>query len=797
MDNMKYHSAEMHSEDDGFAEQKKEKKKLSPAKRWVVIGICISLLGACIFTSFYGMFRKNAEKLRVSPIENSNTISFLFQHSYLLYRDLYNKVNNTELDFEQLYLPATEGNEWIYREDAENYLYEIPVQEEESGDKTENTTDTDELSSYDPEEAYNAFRNTAARLYEQTNNLENSFSQLNFYFDYLAEDLTTGEVLSNLTDTDISFDEQYFVLSFIFDENGNVSLGSPLKGNDPTAVRKYANEVMRGSDFENRLSPSSSELFQVEMPKNFSVTYCIAQNDWAQMQDDDFYIGDFRWDNIWNSYDAYHALGTHNLFCLIVLSVFALAILLPGKPVENTCQNKMWNFKTFTMPFEAVLILFTFLLSVAESVNLIEFVVSVAEGRFASSLNKVMPIAAANGLVYAGNILVIALGLFAVWYLGSCIRPIRELGIRRYFKKNCLLYRFFPFIKMKAMEFYEALSHFDVTRNAKKMIWKIIIINGVLLFIISSLWVGGLFVAVVYSVILYFILKKYISDIQKKYSMLLSYINQIAEGNLNVSMTDDLGVFNPFKPQLIRIQRGFKKAVEEEVKSSKMKSELITNVSHDLKTPLTAIITYVNLLKDENITEEQRKEYLDTLERKSLRLKVLIEDLFEVSKASTGNVTFHIDKVDVMNLVKQVALELSDKLEAARLDMRIHMTEEKVILPLDSQKTYRIYENLIGNIAKYALPGTRVYINGFRIDDTVVITLKNITAQEINISPEELTERFMRGDSSRNTEGSGLGLAIAKSFAELQGGKLEVEVDGDLFKVTTTWKLGQELHPEQ
>ena len=159
MDNMKYHSAEMHSEDDGFAEQKKEKKKLSPAKRWVVIGICISLLGACIFTSFYGMFRKNAEKLRVSPIENSNTISFLFQHSYLLYRDLYNKVNNTELDFEQLYLPATEGNEWIYREDAENYLYEIPVQEEESGDKTENTTDTDELSSYDPEEAYNAFRN--------------------------------------------------------------------------------------------------------------------------------------------------------------------------------------------------------------------------------------------------------------------------------------------------------------------------------------------------------------------------------------------------------------------------------------------------------------------------------------------------------------------------------------------------------------------------------------------------------------------------------------------------------------
>lgn len=764
-----------------------EKKKLSPAKRWMLIGICISLLCACIFTSFYGVFRKNAERLRESPVENSNTISFLFQHSYLLYRDLYNKVNNTELGFEQLYLPATEGNEWIYREDAEEYLYKDQAAEGEAAYTVEDTGE--DSVSYDLEAAYNAFQNAADSLYEQTRNLEDSFSQLNLYFDYLAEDLTTGEVLSNLTDTEISFDRQYFVLSFVFDANGNISLGSPLKGNDPTAIRKYASEVMRGSDFENRLSDVSSELFSVEMPKNFSVTYCIAQSDWSQMQDEDFYIGDFLWDNIWSSFDAYRAVGTQNFFLLITLAVFALAILLPGKTVENTASNKMWNLRTFTMPFEAVLILFAVILSAAESVNLIELVISVSEGHFASSLNRVMPFAAANGLAYTANILIIALGLFAVWYLGSCIRPVRESGIRRYFKKYCLTYRFFPFIKMKTMAFYEALSHFDVTRNAKKMIWKIIIINGVLLFVISSLWVGGFFIAAIYSMILYFILKKYISDIQNKYSMLLGYINQIAEGNLNVNMVDDLGVFNPFKPQLIRIQRGFKKAVEEEVKSSKMKSELITNVSHDLKTPLTAIITYVNLLKDENITEEQRREYLDTLERKSLRLKVLIEDLFEVSKASTGNVTFHIDNIDVMNLVKQVALELSDKLEAASLDMRIHMSDEKVILPLDSQKTYRIYENLIGNIAKYALPGTRVYINGFRIDDTVVITLKNITAQEIHISPEELTERFMRGDSSRNTEGSGLGLAIAKSFTELQGGRLEIAVDGDLFKVTTTWKL--------
>ena len=218
------------------------------------------------------------------------------------------------------------------------------------------------------------------------------------------------------------------------------------------------------------------------------------------------------------------------------------------------------------------------------------------------------------------------------------------------------------------------------------------------------------------------------------------------------------------------------------------------NKSHDLKTPLTAIITYVNLLKEEGISEEQRREYLDVLERKSLRLKVLIEDLFEVSKANTGNITLNLTEVDIMSLIKQVSFEMADKLEYAGLDIRMNLTEEKILLALDSQKTYRIYENLFGNIAKYAMKGTRVYVNGFKIDDRVVITMKNISAQEITVDSEELTDRFVRGDASRNTEGSGLGLAIAKSFTELQGGKLDLEVDGDLFKVKTTWVIKNSLN---
>ena len=238
----------------------------------------------------------------------------------------------------------------------------------------------------------------------------------------------------------------------------------------------------------------------------------------------------------------------------------------------------------------------------------------------------------------------------------------------------------------------------------------------------------------------------------------------------------------------------------QEVKSERTKSELITNVSHDLKTPLTAIITYVNLLKQENVTEEERKSYIRVLDQKSMRLKVLIEDLFEVSKASSGTVSLHLENVDIVSLLKQVRFELADKIDASGIEFRYNLPEERILLHLDSQKTYRVFENLLVNITKYGMPGTRAYIQVVREDDGhVLITMRNISARELEVSPEELTERFVRGDTSRNTEGSGLGLAIAGSFVEVQGGTMKLEVEDDLFRVSIRWKTeepagaGQEL----
>jgi signal transduction histidine kinase len=219
-----------------------------------------------------------------------------------------------------------------------------------------------------------------------------------------------------------------------------------------------------------------------------------------------------------------------------------------------------------------------------------------------------------------------------------------------------------------------------------------------------------------------------------------------------------------------------------------MKTDLITNVSHDLKTPLTAIITYVNLLKEEGITEEERRSYIDTLDMKSQRLKTLIEDLFEVSKASSNNVTLNLVDVDIIDLIKQLLLELDDKIKESNIEFRFNYPNDKLSLYLDSDKTYRVFENLFINIIKYSMPNTRAYIDITIINNLIQVAVKNVSAAELNFSTDEITDRFVRGDQSRSSEGSGLGLAIAKSFVELQGGKFDIEVDGDLFKVVIQWK---------
>lgn len=230
------------------------------------------------------------------------------------------------------------------------------------------------------------------------------------------------------------------------------------------------------------------------------------------------------------------------------------------------------------------------------------------------------------------------------------------------------------------------------------------------------------------------------------------------------------------------ISEGFSAAVDEKVKSERLKTELIANVSHDIKTPLTSIINYVDLLKKENLNNKTAEDYLDVLSGKAWRLKTLIEDLVEASKASSGTLVLNLECLNLVELVRQSLGEFEDKFVDHRIEPVLTVSQEPLYIMADGRSTYRIIENIFSNVVKYALSGTRAYINIYAEEDMAVVSVKNISAAKLNISSEELMERFVRGDSSRNTEGSGLGLSISKSLAAVQEATFDIELDGDLFK---------------
>lgn len=240
------------------------------------------------------------------------------------------------------------------------------------------------------------------------------------------------------------------------------------------------------------------------------------------------------------------------------------------------------------------------------------------------------------------------------------------------------------------------------------------------------------------------------------------------------------------------ISRGLKAAVTEQVKAERLKTDLITNVSHDLKTPLTSIISYVDLLKRENIENPKVQEYITVLEQKSSRLKNLTEDLVEASKASSGNITLDLIPIHYTEILQQSLGEFEDKLAARSLQVLTTLPQEDILILADGRQLFRVLENLLNNCCKYALLGSRVYIELQKDEEMATFTMKNISEAPLNVSPEELTERFVRGDVSRSTEGSGLGLSIAKSLTKLMNGKMKIEIDGDLYKVSLSFPLVKE-----
>ena len=374
------------------------------------------------------------------------------------------------------------------------------------------------------------------------------------------------------------------------------------------------------------------------------------------------------------------------------------------------------------------------------------------------------------------------------WFLIGYLSLVRRIKAGTLWKNSLIrtVLKWIGKCSGKLADFARAFS-----RNTAEKI-KVLLVGGAFLFlqflIIGCVFSGaGVFLLALMAVdvaVMIFAIRK-----ADGLDLIMDGLKKISDGELQYKIkTDTLtGKQKVMAEYINNIGSGLDAAVENSLKKERMQTELITNVSHDLKTPLTSIINYVDLMKRENPTDPKIQEYLRILDEKSQRLKVLTEDVVEASKASTGNIKLEMNDIDFVEMVQQVIGEFEEKFQEKNLTMMVHFTDEPSIIYADGQRMWRVLENVFGNVVKYAMEGTRVYAEISNRNKKVTFSLKNISAQPLNISADELTERFIRGDVARNTEGSGLGLSIAKSLTELQGGEFKLYLDGDLFKVMITF----------
>lgn len=385
-----------------------------------------------------------------------------------------------------------------------------------------------------------------------------------------------------------------------------------------------------------------------------------------------------------------------------------------------------------------------------------------------------------NPLADMGALSFVVIGsiILAILGLATLLTCVTRLKLGRYFYQHTIAYQVIRFCWKMLAAVCSTIA--DAVKSISTT-WKI----AVAWLVISAFYTMGGFGAIVLSFALLLVFCSMASQMQE----LKNGGEELAKGNLNYKINTQrmFPLFRAHGKNLNSISKGFSIALEQKMKSEHLKTELITNVSHDIKTPLTSIINFVNLLKREQIDNERAKGYIQVLDAKSQRLKQLTDDLVEASKITSGNISLQMERLDFKELVKQTCGEFDDKLKEKCLEMIVSLPPEPVYIEADRRRIWRVVENLFSNVCKYALEGTRVYLEIRRVrqDDReiAVFTMKNISAQALNIRADELTERFIRGDISRSTEGSGLGLSIAQNLTTLQKGTFEIYLDGDLFKV--------------
>ncbi len=582
---------------------------------------------------------------------------------------------------------------------------------------------------------------------------------------YIAKSLD-GEVLTNLKSPIDSIDYADYGLNVTvsFDSQGNCQ-----------ASGDQAYGLCNILSLDNYIGYYDHIGFQkvtLNNPTNLSVTYLIPKNVTT-------FTGIFGELDSWTMYN-----GLTLTLCLVSLAILSVVLVIYPMRYVSLCNPFKivcaWSFEWNFIIWSIVL---TFLYS-----GLIVLVGTSINGQLLYIVNGF-------GLNISNNLLmIINIGYWMLTLLCSSVviyllKYIIVSGPIHYIKEHTAFVCLLRWIRNKLISF----TTVDIDKTIAKKLLTIAFINsGMIIFCAFINPSVGLLVAIIYSLIsLVFVYKKGI-EVQDNYHQLMNAIECIITQDFDSIDEKELGIFASSKLQLMELSDNVQNAISEQVKSQKLKTELISNVSHDLKTPLTCIKNYIALLDDDKLNDEDRKHYVEQLKLYANRLKRLIEDLFEISKVDSGNIQLNYQALDIVSLLEQVMVENEDLLETKHIEIIKKLPADKIILNLDSDKTYRIFENLFTNISKYALSNSRAYISITSTNDEVLIEFSNISEQPMDFTAQEITERFVRGDKSRSQQGSGLGLAIARSFTEVQGGTFNLSIDCDLFKAGVSFPLNSQ-----
>ncbi len=748
-------------------------KNNSRFRNMMVVWLILTLL-AIIVMSLYPlvqsrMEKREAEQMQASESRMNDFMDMLYEGSVGLYWDYVNSYRDESLTPAELYFSVS-GNPAVWQtETAEGNV---------SSDSE--ITYSAGLDGYDAEQFNQALEN----LYREfLRNLVPAY-ELEYRI-YDDQGLGLGNSVNDLfllsQDDGGGLENRYaFYVALRYDEAGNPSVVS-FKGVEERYLNRYISESQDRDRLLNLAGLDLSyynELRGSRGPANVTIVYASARDTFYMSKDSEEYI----------MYSAEYRFGDAGFNGIITFALLVTALIGIGLPFVTSEKELMTGIK---IPMEILLAGLIVLLMLYEPLASMAYY-TVSGSLFSTFLGRA-PSTLQNFADYLFNYCVWILYFGSALLLVLSIHPIFREGFGAYVRNCSYCGRLLRGRMTGIRRFFSQLREIDLKDGADRQLLMLLGLNFVVLTVLCCAWVAGILGLFIYTVILFLFLRRRYERIREDYCELLAGVQEMADGNLEVRLPEDLGVFNAMRDELLDIQTGFKKAVEEEIKSQRMRSELITNVSHDLKTPLTSIITYTNLLKEEGITEEQRRAYIDTLDQKSQRLKRLIEDLFVISKASSNNIVLNPVNLDLAALIKQVMFELDDRVKSSQIEFRCSFRPEKLPVYLDCEKTYRIFENLVVNILKYSMPHSRAYITAERMQDEIWVTLKNTSEQELTFQSDEITERFVRGDQSRNTEGSGLGLAIAKSFTTIQGGTFDVVLDGDLFKVILKWKAKEPI----